>query len=106
MKEFSRYFYEIRGALAHPWQVYRNTAQSAVMAVHGFVLVAAGIWRRSGLYRRLGIIILLATVTKITLVDLTGLETVWRILVFIGTGAVLILASWLYQKYVSPSLKD
>lgn len=104
LTEFSRYFYGLRESLAQPWQVYRNTAWSATMGIHGFLLVATGIWRKYTLLRRLGIILLLATANKITLVDLTSLETVLRILIFVGTGVVLITASWLYQKFVNPSL--
>lgn len=105
LTEFSRYYSVFRQTLAQPWQVYRNTAWSAVMSIHGFVLVAVGIWRKKVLLRRMGIALLLSTVAKITLVDLTGLETAWRILVFIGTGTILIIASWLYQKYVGTSLE-
>ncbi len=105
LTEFSRYFYGLRDSLVQPWQVYRNTAWSATMGIHGFLLVATGIWRKFTLLRRLGILLLLITAAKITLVDLTGLETVLRILVFVGTGVVMIIASWLYQKYVSPGLE-
>lgn len=105
LTEFGRHFYELRDSLAQTWKVYRNTAWSAVMAVHGFTLVAIGIWRRFALLRHLGIALLLITAAKITLVDLTGLETILRILVFVGTGVVMIIASWLYQKFVSPNLE-
>lgn len=103
--EFSRYFYLVRDTLAQPWHVYRNAAWSAVVSGQGLILVALGIWRKDTLLRRMGIIFLLITVAKIILVDLTGLETVWRILVFLGTGAILILASWLYQKFVGAGLE-
>ena len=100
LTELSRYYYGFRDLYPQPWQVYRNTAWSGAMSIHGFILVALGIWRKKALFRRLGIGLLLITVAKITLVDLTGLETIWRILVFIGTGLVLILASWLYQRFL------
>jgi len=106
LQEFSRYYSVFRDTLNHPWQVYRNTAWSAVMSAYGFMLVALGVWRKSTLLRRLGITLLLVTVAKIMLVDLTGLETVWRILVFLGTGLILILASWLYQKFVIINVKN
>lgn len=101
LTEFGRYYYVFRDTLAQPWQVYRNTAWSGAMSVHGFILVATGLWRKDGLLRRLGIGLLLLTVAKITLVDLTGLETIWRILVFLGTGVLLMTASLLYQKFAS-----
>ena len=100
LRELDRYYFVHRTALAQPWQVFRNTTWSAAMSVHGFVLVALGVWRKYPLLRRLGLALLLLTVTKITLVDLSGLETIWRILVFLGTGAILILVSWVYQRFV------
>lgn len=100
LKETDRYYFSHQEHFLASWQVYRNTAWSAAMSCHGFGLVALGIWKKAATLRRLGISLLLLVVAKITLVDLTGLETIWRILVFMGTGIILIFASWLYQRYV------
>jgi uncharacterized membrane protein len=103
MAEFALYYYW-RNTLdpSFPWEASRNSAWSAVMGLHGFTLVALGIWRRYPLLRKFGIGVLLVTVAKILIVDLVGLETVWRILVFIGMGVLLLLASYLYQRFVNP----
>lgn len=78
----------------------RDTAWTITMAVYGFILVGIGLWRKYQLIRWLGIYLLLATVAKVILFDLTGLEMGWRILVFFCTGLILLAASYLYQKHV------
>jgi hypothetical protein len=101
LTEISRYFYaKSINYHSYPWETYRNTAWSVTMGVHGFVLVVVGLWRKYKSIRWLGIGLLLATVAKIILVDLTGLETAWRILVFFCTGVILLTASYLYQSHV------
>ena len=73
----------------------------------GLTLIMAGIAGKLSFVRKMGILLLLASVAKILLIDLTGLETVWRIVVFLATGTVLVTASYLYQRFVVPkSAKD
>ncbi|MEN8194038.1 MAG: DUF2339 domain-containing protein [Bacteroidota bacterium] len=62
-------------------------------------LIIIGIWQRSQLIRTTSIIIFGIAILKIFLYDLSFLETLYRIFSFIGLGIVLLLASYLYQKY-------
>ncbi len=70
--------------------------------VQALAVVALGIWRRASLLRWLGISLLLVTAGKLVLVDLAGLETVWRILMFLASGLVFLMASYLYQRFLGP----
>ncbi len=107
LKEFSRYYHWL--GMAEPgfiWRVYRNTAWSVTMGIHGLLLVTVGIWRQFRLPRLLGIGLLLVTVAKILMVDMQGVETIWRMLTFFGTGIILLLASYLYQHFVTPQHQE
>ncbi len=106
LKEFSRYYHWL--AVESPdgmWWVYRNTAWSVTMGLHGLLLVTVGIWRQFRLLRLLGIGLLLFTVARVLLVDMVGVDTIWRVLTFFGTGVMLLLASYLYQRFVNPQPK-
>lgn len=102
LKEFSRYYYWRGGDNAnYPWVDFRNTAHSITMGLHGLVLVGVGIAWHHRLVRLFGLALLALTVGKVVLVDLTGLEIIWRVLVFFGIGLILIVASYLYQRYMN-----
>ncbi|MGZ8921084.1 MAG: DUF2339 domain-containing protein, partial [Limisphaerales bacterium] len=43
------------------------------------------------------------TLLKLFLHDLTQLDALFRIGAFIGVAIILIFASWMYQRFLSPS---
>ncbi len=61
--------------------------------------MVVGLWRRTRGLRILGIVILGAAVLKIFIYDLSFLQTLYRIFSFIGLGVILLVASYLYQRY-------
>lgn len=63
------------------------------------ILIMIGIWQRSQLIRITSIVIFGIAILKIFLYDLSFLETLYRIFSFIGLGIILMVASFLYQKY-------
>lgn len=63
------------------------------------ILIIIGIWRRDQIIRITAIIIFGIAILKIFLYDLSFLETLYRIFSFIGLGVILLIASYLYQKY-------
>ena len=63
------------------------------------ILIIIGIWRRDQIIRITAIIIFGISILKIFLYDLSFLETLYRIFSFIGLGVILLIASYLYQKY-------
>lgn len=82
----------------------RNLKQlsiSGVWLLYSIALMVIGIWRREQGLRLLSIGIFGITILKIFLYDLSFLSTLYRIFAFIGLGLILLLVSYLYQKYKS-----
>lgn len=72
---------------------------SMAWGLYGTALVAVGIQRRYAPLRYLAIALLLITVGKVFLIDLSELGGVYRIVGFMGLGVFLLLGAWLYQRY-------
>lgn len=79
----------------------RQVTLSIVWAAYGVVLVAAGIARRYAPIRYLAITLLAGTIGKVFFVDLAQLDRVYRVLSVIGLGVLLIVASYLYQRFLT-----
>jgi uncharacterized membrane protein len=75
-------------------------AYSAVWLALGVVLLAYGLWRRSITVRLASGLFVLASVVKVFLFDLAGLEGILRATSFIGLGLALIGIGLAYQKLV------
>ena len=75
-------------------------AYSAVWLVLGLALLAYGLWRRSTTMRMASGLFVLASVAKIFLFDLAGLQGILRAASFIGLGLALIGIGLVYQKLV------
>ncbi|MGB9365109.1 MAG: DUF2339 domain-containing protein, partial [Xanthobacteraceae bacterium] len=71
---------------------------SAVWLAFGVVLLLVGIALRSQPVRLCSAAVVLLTVGKVFLVDMSGLTGVWRALSFIGLGLVLVGIGYLYQR--------
>jgi uncharacterized membrane protein len=75
---------------------------SAVWLLFGVVLLAAGIFYRSLLLRIASAAVVVLTVLKVFLVDMSDLAGIYRALSFLGLGAVLIGIGWFYQRLLFP----
>jgi uncharacterized membrane protein len=75
-------------------------AYSAVWLVLGVALLAYGLWRRSTTIRLVSAVFVFASVAKVFLFDLAGLEGILRAASFIGLGLALIGIGLAYQKLV------
>ena len=73
---------------------------SAAWLVLGLVFLAYGIWRGSREARMASAALVLLSVAKVFLLDLSGLTGLWRALSFISLGVVLIAIGLAYQKLV------
>jgi uncharacterized membrane protein len=62
------------------------------------MLLVAGMLLRSQQARLASAAVILITVAKVFVVDMSGLEGVWRALSFIGLRLVLVGIGWLYQR--------
>lgn len=72
---------------------------SIVWILYAFALVAVGVNRKFRALRIMALVLFGMAVLKIFFVDLSFLERVYRMLSFIALGIVMILASFVYQKY-------
>lgn len=72
---------------------------SALWSLQALILIGLGLTTRSQFRRILGFILFGTTVAKLLLVDMAILLPVYRILSFAATGALLIVAAYLYQRF-------
>ena len=75
---------------------------SAVWLLYGVVLLAVGIWYRSLPLRVASAAVIVLTVLKVFLIDMSDLTGIYRALSFLGLGAVLIGIGWFYQRLLFP----
>ena len=76
----------------------KQLSLSVVWALYGAGLLLVGGARRARLPRLLGLALLGVTALKVFLLDLSALDSAYRIVSFIVLGAILLAVSYLYQK--------
>jgi uncharacterized membrane protein len=74
-------------------------AISSFWAVYSIILVVVGIVWRYRPVRLFAILLFGITIVKVFFIDLSELEHGYRIVSFIGLGAILLTVSFLYQRY-------
>jgi uncharacterized membrane protein len=75
---------------------------SAVWLAFGVALLAAGIVLRSQAVRFASAAVVVLTVLKVFLVDMSDLAGIWKPLSLIGLGVVLLGIGWFYQRLLFP----
>ncbi len=72
---------------------------SILWGVYSFLLIALGIWKKKQ-YLRIGAIVLFGlTLLKLFFYDISHLDTIAKTIVFVSLGVLLLLISFLYNKY-------
>jgi uncharacterized membrane protein len=66
--------------------------------VEAILLLLAGFWRRAAMVRWLGLALLAVAILKLFAIDLRNLGTGYRVLSYLGLGALLMAVSFAYQK--------
>ncbi|WP_340114287.1 DUF2339 domain-containing protein [Maribellus mangrovi] len=79
-------------------EVYKH-GLSILWGVLSFILIGFGIWKKKKHLRITAIILFGGTILKLFLYDLTNLATVPKTIVFISIGAILLVVSFMYNKY-------
>jgi uncharacterized membrane protein len=79
-------------------RMYAQFTYSAWFMVFGAVLLGAGFWRRSAFLRWQALVLLAVTIGKVFLADMSALSEGYRILSFLGLGALLLAVSFVYQR--------
>ena len=76
----------------------RSLAISGFLMAYGAGLLAIGFVKRSAFVRWQALVLLLFTICKVFLYDISGLSAGYRVASFMGLGAVLMGISYAYQK--------
>ena len=73
-------------------------AISTFLMLYGAALLAVGFWRRSSFLRWQALLLLVFTIFKTFLYDMRSLSQGYRVVSFLGLGALLLAISFAYQK--------
>lgn len=90
-----------RSGLATTAELARQVTISVTWAAYAALLLAAGFQKRYAPVRYLALGLFGLTVLKVFTVDLSQLDSIYRILSSVGLGALLVGASYLYHRYRS-----
>ncbi|HXM32862.1 MAG TPA: DUF2339 domain-containing protein [Chthoniobacterales bacterium] len=80
----------------------RDMTYSIAWALFAFALLLAGMRQKTSWVRYAGVALLVATLAKLFLHDLGNLNQLYRIGAFIGVAVILIVASFVYQRFLVP----
>ncbi len=78
---------------------YSNMLLSILWGCYGLFIATRGIFKSTRELRLFGIVLLGITILKLFLVDLTKLSTIEKTAVFISLGLLMLLLSFLYNKF-------
>ena len=71
---------------------------SVAWGVYGAILLIVGLRKNLHTLRLVGLGTLMLVVAKLFVVDLARLETIWRVLLFVGFGGVFLALSYYFPK--------
>lgn len=86
------------GSSAADRLVSEQVSYSAWFMAFGALVLAVGFWRGWAALRWQGLIVLCISIAKVFLVDMRTLSQGYRVLSFLGLGALLLAVSFVYQK--------
>lgn len=78
--------------------MYEQFTYSAWFMIYGAILLGTGFWRRSAFLRWQALVLLAVAIGKVFIVDVSALSQGYRILSFLGLGALLLAVSFIYQR--------
>ena len=83
----------------------RDMTYSIAWALFAFALLLIGMKNKTKAVRYAGLALLFVTLLKLFLHDLANLGQLYRIGAFIGVALILIVASFVYQRFLAPSTR-
>jgi uncharacterized membrane protein len=102
MDGFDRLMVSVHPSDTNAIHLYKNLQQlslSGIWLLYSIVLMVIGIIRRMQVVRMASIVLFGITILKIFILDLSFLDTLYRIFSFIGLGLILLSVSFVYQRY-------
>ncbi len=101
-QEIHNYWWTLRYSgdysLIHDYRMYAQFTYSAFFMLFGAILLALGFVQRSAFLRWQALVLLAVSIGKVFLVDVSQLSQGYRILSFLGLGALLLGVSFVYQR--------
>jgi uncharacterized membrane protein len=85
--------FQFRGSFA------QDMTYSIGWALFALGMLIVGVWKRLAAARYAGLALLLVTVGKLFLHDLTRLQALYRVGAFVGVAVIAMVASVLYQRF-------
>jgi uncharacterized membrane protein len=82
----------------HEYRMYAQFTYSAFFMLFGAALLSVGFWRRSQFLRWQALFLLAVSIGKVFVFDMNALSQGFRVLSFIGLGALLLAVSFVYQR--------
>ncbi|UWZ85331.1 DUF2339 domain-containing protein [Occallatibacter riparius] len=82
----------------HDYRMYAQFTYSAFFMLFGAALLSVGFWRRSQFLRWQALFLLAVSIGKVFIFDMGELRQGFRVLSFIGLGALLLGVSFVYQR--------
>ncbi|PZR76932.1 MAG: hypothetical protein DLM73_00895, partial [Chthoniobacterales bacterium] len=83
----------------------RDMTYSIAWALYAFALLLVGMRQKTRWVRYSGVALLVVTLAKLFLHDLSSLNQLYRIGAFIGVAIILIVASFVYQRFLVPKVE-
>jgi len=77
----------------------QNLSLTAVWAVYAVIGLVVGIVKRWRYVRLCALGLLIVPIGKVFIYDVWALETIYRIIAFVGLGLLLLISAYLYQRY-------
>jgi hypothetical protein len=77
----------------------QNLSLTALWVIYAVILIVVGIARRSRGVRQGGLLLIAVSIIKVFVYDVFKLETIYRIIAFVGLGVLLLVGGYLYQRY-------
>lgn len=84
----------------------RDMTYSIAWALYAFALILIGMRQKTRWVRYSGLALLVATLAKLFLHDLGNLGPLYRIGAFMGIAIILIVASFVYQRFLVPKAEN
>ncbi|MCE9613091.1 MAG: DUF2339 domain-containing protein [Lentisphaerae bacterium] len=81
------------------WKVrrFQEGGLSILWALFGIAYIVGGIWRNRRPLRFLGLALMVIVIAKVFFFDLSGMETIVRVVAFLVVGVLLLLSSFAYM---------
>ena len=83
----------------------RDMTYSIAWALYAFALLLIGMRQKTRWVRYSGVALLVVILAKLFLHDLSSLNQLYRIGAFIGVAVILIVASFVYQRFLVPKIE-